>query len=165
MRVLQFLFVVYSIPHPLPAAGAIRIPHSVITPSSNHSTCRAFRFSTVANDYPSGHWYYCGALCYCSRNGKKFLLQKGEFLKRHQLINLLNPHLKTPSCGQGWKVRLPKVEKEDSHEWFNPKDKSIALQQELSKWNRDAEPSSAWQEERNHHFCHPELVSGSRFWV
>jgi hypothetical protein len=109
---------------------------------------------------------------YCSRNNKKVLLQKSEFLKRHPLINLLNPHLKTPSCrcdskpsGRGWKVRLPKVEKEDSHEWFNPKDKSIALQQELSKWNRDAEPSSAWQEERNHHFCHPEpgpeLNSGS----
>jgi hypothetical protein len=39
--------------------------------------------------------------------------------------SLLRPHLKTPSCGRGWKVRLPKAE--------NSKP--------------DAETSSAWQQD------------------
>ena len=52
-------------------------------PISIHSPCRTLRFSTVANDDPSGDRHDCGALYDCSRNSKKVLLQKGEFLKRH----------------------------------------------------------------------------------
>ena len=51
---------------------------------SIHSTCRALRFSTLANDDPPGHRHNCGALYDCSRNNKKILLQKGKFLKRYQ---------------------------------------------------------------------------------
>jgi hypothetical protein len=47
---------------------------------------RTSGFPTVANGYPSGYWPYCGGLYVymndCKRDGKKVLLQKGEFLKR-----------------------------------------------------------------------------------
>jgi hypothetical protein len=57
--------------------------------------------------------------------------------------NLLRPHLKTLSCGGGWRMRLLKVEK------INQMLKRVQHDLMVRFWS----------------FCHPELVSGSRFWV
>jgi len=47
-----------------------------------HSRCRTLRLSTVADHDPPGHRHDCGGLYDCSRNGKKVLLQKGQFLNK-----------------------------------------------------------------------------------
>ncbi len=71
-------------------------PRPFILPMSA-SHYRTFRFPTVANGYPSGYWPYCGGLYDCSRNGKKALLQKGEFLKRDLDLELLTLNLSLAS--------------------------------------------------------------------
>ena len=87
-----------------------------------------------------------------SCEGMKYTPQgKGEGSFEIGAWNWLRSHLKTPFCGRGWKVRLPKAEKILTRCWNEPD-----LHQ--SKVQHDNRVSVSF-------FCHPELVSGSRLLV
>ena len=64
-----------------------------------HLITKLLGFQPVANGYPSGYWSYCGGLYDCSRDGKKVLLQKGEFLNEGVVTSKTSLGSPIPSAG------------------------------------------------------------------